>query len=159
MINFYIFVEGKKMTSFFNFFKKNAEEVTTQIEFSSQEIAVGVLLIEMARADFQQDESENQSIIDLLQKHFDLTPENSKLLFSQAEDNLNESVSLHQFTKDLHDNLDQDQKEEVITLLWKLAISDDNLDKYEDYLVRKIADLLYVSNSIVLKIKHQVFTK
>ena len=89
----------------------------------------------------------------------DLTPENSKLLFSQAEDKLNESVSLHEFTKDLHDNLDQDQKEEVITLLWKLAISDDNLDKYEDYLVRKIADLLYVSNSIVLKIKHQVFIK
>ena len=95
----------------------------------------------------------------MLQKHFDLTPENSKLLFSQAEDKLNESVSLHEFTKDLHDNLDQDQKEEVITLLWKLAISDDNLDKYEDYLVRKIADLLYVSNSIVLKIKHQVFIK
>ena len=51
------------------------------------------------------------------------------------------------------------QKEEVIALLWTLAVSDNNLDKHEDYLVRKIADLLYVSNSIVLKIKHQVFTK
>ncbi|MDC0586450.1 TerB family tellurite resistance protein [Gammaproteobacteria bacterium] len=147
------------MASFFNLFKSKKEELSTEAEFNSHQIAVGVLLIEMARADFHQDESENQSIVDLLKKHFDLTPEDSKLLFSLAEDKLDESVSLHEFTKDLHDILDHKQKEEVIALLWTLAVSDNNLDKHEDYLVRKISDLLYVSNSIVLKIKHQVFTK
>jgi|TARA_B110000495_G_scaffold24194_1_gene17181 uncharacterized tellurite resistance protein B-like protein len=147
------------MASFFNLFKSKKEELSTEAEFNSHQIAVGVLLIEMARADFHQDESENQSIVDLLKKHFDLTPEDSKLLFSLAEDKLDESVSLHEFTKDLHDILDHKQKEDVIALLWTLAVSDNNLDKHEDYLVRKIADLLYVSNSIVLKIKHQVFTK
>jgi|TARA_B110001454_G_scaffold37192_1_gene36721 uncharacterized tellurite resistance protein B-like protein len=147
------------MVSFFNLFKSKKEELSTEAEFNSHQIAVGVLLIEMARADFHQDESENQSIVDLLKKHFDLTPEDSKLLFSLAEDKLDESVSLHEFTKDLHDILDHKQKEDVIALLWTLAVSDNNLDKHEDYLVRKISDLLYVSNSIVLKIKHQVFTK
>lgn len=147
------------MASFFNLFKSKKEEISTEAEFNSHQIAVGVLLIEMARADFHQDESENQSIVDLLKKHFDLTPEDSKLLFSLAEDKLDESVSLHEFTKDLHDILDHKQKEDVIALLWTLAVSDNNLDKHEDYLVRKISDLLYVSNSIVLKIKHQVFTK
>jgi|TARA_B110000263_G_scaffold26272_1_gene20088 uncharacterized tellurite resistance protein B-like protein len=147
------------MASFFNLFKSKKEELSTEAEFNSHQIAVGVLLIEMARADFHQDESENQSIVDLLKKHFDLTPEDSKLLFSLAEDKLDESVSLHEFTKDLHDILDHKQKEDVIALLWTLAVSDNNLDKHEDYLVRKISDLLYVSNSIVLKIKHQVFTK
>tara|TARA_B110000438_G_scaffold208263_1_gene200056 strand:+ start:2668 stop:3111 length:444 start_codon:yes stop_codon:yes gene_type:complete len=147
------------MASFFNLFKSKKEEINTESEFNSHQIALGVLLIEMARADFDQDESENQSIIDLLRKHFDLTPEDSKLLFSLAEERLDESVSLHEFTKDLHDTLSHKQKENVIALLWTLALSDNNLDKHEDYLVRKIADLLYVSNSIVLKIKHQVFTK
>ena len=147
------------MASFFNLFKSKKEELSTEAEFNTHQIAVGVLLIEMARADFHQDESENQSIVDLLKKHFDLTPEDSKLLFSLAEDKLDESVSLHEFTKDLHDILDHKQKEDVIALLWTLAVSDNNLDKHEDYLVRKISDLLYVSNSIVLKIKHQVFTK
>ena len=147
------------MASFFNLFKSKKEELSTEAEFNSHQIAVGVLLIEMARADFHQDESENQSIVDLLKKHFDLTPEDSKLLFSLAEDKLDESVSLHEFTKDLHDILDHKQKEDVIALLWTLAVSDNNLDKHEDYLVRKISDLLYVSNSIVLKIRHQVFTK
>lgn len=147
------------MASFFNLFKSKKEELSTEAEFNSHQIAVGVLLIEMARADFHQDESENQSIVDLLKKHFDLTPDDSKLLFILAEDKLDESVSLHEFTKDLHDILDHKQKEEVIALLWTLAVSDNNLDKHEDYLVRKISDLLYVSNSIVLKIKHQVFTK
>ena len=147
------------MASFFNLFKSKKEELSTEAEFNSHQIAVGVLLIEMARADFHQDESENQSIVDLLKKHFDLTSEDSKLLFSLAEDKLDKSVSLHEFTKDLHDILDHKQKEDVIALLWTLAVSDNNLDKHEDYLVRKISDLLYVSNSIVLKIKHQVFTK
>ena len=147
------------MASFFNLFKSKKEELSTEAEFNSHQIAVGVLLIEMARADFHQDESENQSIVDLLKKHFDLTPDDSKLLFILAEDKLDESVSLHEFTKDLHDILDHKQKEDVIALLWTLAVSDNNLDKHEDYLVRKISDLLYVSNSIVLKIKHQVFTK
>ena len=83
------------MASFFNLFKSKKEELSTEAEFNSHQIAVGVLLIEMARADFHQDESENQSIVDLLKKHFDLTPEDSKLLFSLAEDKLDESVSLH----------------------------------------------------------------
>ncbi|MDC0185966.1 TerB family tellurite resistance protein [Gammaproteobacteria bacterium] len=147
------------MASFFNLFKSKKEEITPEAEFHSHQIAVGVLLIEMARADFHQDESENQSIVDLLKIHFKLTPEDSTLLFSLAEEKLDASVSLHEFTKDLHDTLSHKQKEDVIALLWKLAVSDNTLDKYEDYLVRKIADLLYVSNSIVLKIKHQVFTK
>ena len=44
-------------------------------------------------------------------------------------------------------------------MLWKLAMADQELDKYEDYLVRKIADLLYVSNTVVLRIRHEVTAK
>jgi len=36
---------------------------------------------------------------------------------------------------------------------------DEKLDRYEDYLVRKVADLLYVSNTVVLRIRHQVTAK
>ena len=48
---------------------------------------------------------------------------------------------------------------QIIEMLWRLALSDENLDKHEDYLVRKVADLLYVTNSIVLKIRHKVTDK
>ena len=44
-------------------------------------------------------------------------------------------------------------------MLWELAMADRELDKYEDYLVHKIADLLYVSNTVVLRIRHEITTK
>ena len=67
--------------------------------------------------------------------------------------------SLHEFTRTLHTKLTQTEKEKVIGMLWELAMVDQELDKYEDYLVRKIADLLYVSNTVVLRIRHEVTVK
>ncbi|GIS86954.1 MAG: hypothetical protein CM1200mP17_15220 [Woeseia sp.] len=50
-----------------------------------------------------------------------------------------DSVSLHEFTRTLHETLEPEAKEEIIEMLWRLAMSDDDLDKHEDYLVRKVA--------------------
>jgi uncharacterized tellurite resistance protein B-like protein len=56
----------------------------------------------------------------------------------------------------LHKSLDAEQKKDVIRLLWQVANADDQLDKYEDFLVRKVADLLYVPHSDVVRLKHEV---
>ena len=77
-------------------------------------------------------------------------------LFDKAEEIADNSVSLHEFTRTLHETLNDEAKNEIIEMLWRLALVDDSLDRYEDYLVRKIADLLYVSNSNVLRIKHEL---
>ena len=77
-------------------------------------------------------------------------------LFLEAEKIADNSVSLHEFTRTLHETLNEEAKNEIIEMLWRLALVDDSLDRYEDYLVRKIADLLYVSNSTVLRIKHDL---
>ena len=41
-------------------------------------------------------------------------------------------------------------------MLWQVALADDKLDRYEEYLVRKIAALLYVSPSDVVRMKYKV---
>ena len=110
----------------------------------------------MARADFDQAENENEVIKQLLKDHFDLNNQGTNNLFEEAENIADDSVSLHEFTRTLHETLEPEAKEEIIEMLWRLAMSDDDLDKHEDYLVRKVADLLYVSNTIVLKIRHKV---
>ena len=65
-------------------------------------------------------------------------------------------VCLFDFTRALHASLDEAQKLDVIRLLWQVAMADSKLDKYEDYLVKKVADLLYVPHSDVMRIKHEV---
>ena len=144
------------MVDFFNFFKSKKPEELGELSPNPIEMAIAVLLIEMARADFDQAENENEVIKQLLKGHFDLNNQQTHDLFNDAESVADDAVSLHEYTHALHKTLTQEAKEEVIEMLWRLAMSDENLDKYEDYLVRKVADLLYVPNSIVLKMRHKV---
>ena len=113
----------------------------------------------MARADFHQDEFEDKKITELLKVHFNLSHGEAQSLFEEGQKKADDAVSLHEFTRTLHTKLTQTEKEKVIGMLWKLAMADQELDKYEDYLVRKIADLLYVSNTVVLRILHEVTAK
>ena len=144
------------MVDFFNFLKSKKPEESGELLPNPIEMATAVLLIEMARADFDQAENENEVIRQLLKGHFDLNNEQTHDLFCEAMTVADDAVSLHEYTHALHKTLTQEAKEEIIEMLWRLAMSDNNLDKHEDYLVRKIADLLYVSNSIVLKMRHKV---
>jgi uncharacterized tellurite resistance protein B-like protein len=124
-----------------------------------QQLALASLLIEMARADFDESASEHAAIADLLASHFELTPEESQALLKRAQDESDSAVCLFDFSRALHESLDAEQRLEVIELLWKVALADNKLDKYEDYLVRKVADLLYVADSDVVRLKNMVLSQ
>ena len=121
-----------------------------------QQLALASLLVEMARADFDDSQEEHDLIIELLASHFELTEIEAVELLERASNSASEAVCLFDFTRALHKSLDGEQKQDVIRLLWQVAGADNKLDKYEDYLLRKVADLLYVSHSDVVRIKHEV---
>lgn len=156
LLNSFYYSNNQHIMDFFNFFKSKKPEESGELSPNPIQMATAVLLIEMARADFDQAENENEVIKQLLKGHFDLNNRQTDDLFDEAVSVADDAVSLHEYTHALHKTLTQGAKEEVIEMLWRLAMSDDNLDKHEDYLVRKIADLLYVPNSIVLKMRHKV---
>ena len=137
--------------------KSYAETATNPEE--RQQLALASLLVEMARADFDECHDEQSRIIDLLAAHFELSSAESLELLNRARNALDESVCLFDFTRALHESLDAEQKVGVIRLLWQVALADSTLDKYEDYLVRKVADLLYVPNSDVVRIKLEVMNE
>jgi len=119
-------------------------------------VALAALLVEMARADFDQTEDENAEIAALLAGHFGLSESESLALLQKAEVATDDSVCLHDFTRTLHTNLNPEERLKVIELLWMVALSDDKLDKYEDYLVRKVADLMHVPFSDVIRVRNAV---
>ena len=51
---------------------------------------------------------------------------------------------LYEFTQHINRQLDHEQKAHVVELLWQVAYADGDLDKYEEHLVRRIADLIHV---------------
>ncbi len=121
---------------------------------SALRMATAVLMLDVARADDVFDESEFDRVLELLQKHFRLPAEDAALLLNAAHEKADDSVSAYEFTKLLHEHLDEDEKARIVALLWKIAYADGRLDKYEDSFVLKISDLLHVSRGRVMRLKH-----
>ena len=116
--------------------------------------ATAVLMVDVARADYEFDADEFDSLLRLVQTHFHLPPEQAAALVNEADEKVDGLTSLHELTQLLHHNLDEREKAHVVGLLWKIAYADGRLDKYEDALVLKISDLLHVSRGKVMQLKH-----
>ena len=123
---------------------------------TSLELSVAVLLVEMARADHQLAEAEEATIRELLHEKFELTGDAAENLLHEARVVAEDSVSMHDFTRAIHEGMDYDEKQRVIEMLWRVALADRNLDKYEDYLIGKLGELLYVSRGDVIRLRHKV---
>ena len=117
-------------------------------------MATAVLMLDVARADHVFEESEFDRVLRLIEAHFDLSPEEAAELVNEAGDKAEDLVSVYDFTQLLHEHLNEDEKARIVSLLWQIAYADGRLDKYEDSLVLKISDLLYVSRARVMRLKH-----
>lgn len=117
-------------------------------------LATAVLMIDVARADHVFEESEFDSMLRLIESHFELSPEQAAALVNAAGEKADDMVSLFEFTQLLHKQLNETEKARIVSLLWQVAYADGRLDKYEDALVLKISDLLYVSRGRVMRLKH-----
>ena len=130
------------------------DTVTTEDREAAMRLATAVLMIDVARADYIFDESEFDQVLKLVEVHFRLTAEQAAELVVEASDKAENLVDIHEFTRLLHDYLTEDEKAQIVSLLWQIAYADGRLDKYEDSLVLKISDLLYVSRGRVMRLKH-----
>ncbi len=117
-------------------------------------LATAVLMIDVARADHVFDESEFDRLLQLVEAHFELTPEHAAELVNEAGNKADDLISVYEFTQILHKHLHEDEKARIVSLLWQIAYADGRLDKYEDALACKISDLLHVSRGRVMRLKH-----
>ena len=120
------------------------------------QVATALLLVEVERADFAENVTQRAATLRLLREHFGLSSHETALLVEQAAQTADHAASLHAFTRRLHEALTYDEKQAIVEMLWKVALADSELDKHEDHLVRKIADLLYVSHSDLIRIRNRV---
>ena len=117
------------------------------------QLAAAALLIELSRADYQQDREEQIAIEAALKKSFSITDEQLAVLIELAEEENQQATSLYEFTKLVKDNYSAEQRFELIKMLWEVAIADGEISKYEDQLIRKIADLIYLPHSDFIRAK------
>lgn len=119
-------------------------------------LATAALLVEMTRADHDVNEKERGAVSDAVQRVFNLAPEETQELVRLAEQEADGATSLFQFTSLIDKHFSMEQKKRVVEMLWRVAFADAHKDKYEEYLVRKVADLLHVSDVDFIRARHNV---
>lgn len=115
--------------------------------------AAAALLIEVAWADHEISEDELSAIQRALMTQFDLTETAAMEIVERSRAEHDESVGVHAFTRALVEALDESQRFELVTDLWRIAYSDADLDRFEEHTIRKISELLYVSHARFIEAK------
>jgi len=141
-----------------SFFEKHILDEMNQSDSAKQDalhLATATLLFEMAQADEMVESSEREAIQSLLANKFSLENKLAKELLELAADKSRQATSMQEFTRLLNEHFSQKEKQQMVKMLWEVALSDGVIDKYEDMFVRQMADLLYVSHSHFVKAKHE----
>ena len=138
-------------------FDKKIEEENEQ--FDTVQIAISTLMIQTAVYDGVFDEQEKSEILELIKRYFNFNEDQKLSLFKIAMKVNDDSNDMQQFTRVLNDNLSEEEKLNIIEMLWKIIISDGHIDDYENALIRKISGLLYISDRDVGQIKKKLITQ
>jgi len=88
-----------------------------------------------------------------LRQQFDLSADEVATAIAEAKARQADSVGVHSYTRTINDAWDEPRKFALVVALWRLALSDDELHRYEEHTIRRIAELLYVSHDRFIEAK------
>src|SRR6056297_2959249 len=106
--------------------------------------AAAILLIELAATDEGGDAAELRIIERAIRDHFGLAEREVDELLAEAGRLQRQSVSLHDFTRQLRAGLKPEGRSELVEWLWRVAYADGRLGHHEEHMIRRISDLLGV---------------
>ncbi|MBL6903756.1 MAG: TerB family tellurite resistance protein [SAR86 cluster bacterium] len=143
----------------FNFFKKNTSSQDLEQDSSFDiELVAYALAYEVAIADGAIDNDELARIKLGLENISIKLSQSTEELFQVIEGHTKNSVSFYEFVEDINSNFNKEQKLALIKLLWETAYADNVLEVNEERLIRRVADLIRIKSSLVLKLKEEVRT-
>ncbi|MGK0445548.1 MAG: putative tellurite resistance protein B-like protein [Bermanella sp.] len=128
---------------------------TQETPSDQTERAIAALMVEVALADDNIEAQEREKLPELLRQHTGLTTQECLGLIDSAEQEVDHAVSLYEFTQHLDKTLEIDKKCELVTRLWLISLADNEIDRYEEHTIRKIADLLHLRHSEFMQCKQK----
>ena len=140
------------MNFFKKIFQKDASEDLEIDEHGSIKACIA-LMLETSMADDLLDESEIKTLKATLINDFKLEETEIDELIEISKKNVDDSTSLYDFTRDINDNFESEERIKLIESMWKIAYADGNIDKFEEHIIRKVSNLIYVSHSGFIKAK------
>ena len=120
-------------------------------------IGIAALLIHAAKIDENYSEKEKKIVLNFIKKNLNENSsiENTMVEAEKLEENSNQLLNYTRIIKDSP----LKTKSEIIEQLWKILISDNNVDLYESNLMRRICGLIYFSDKESGEIKMRLIKK
>ena len=109
------------------------------------QVATAALIAEVMRLDGQE-AAERATFLAAVKRKFSLSDDEASTLVALAEAEAREAVDYYQFTSLINRAFSAEQKVHVVELMWQVAYADGTLSAHEQHVMRKIAELLYVSH-------------
>lgn len=144
-----------KLQKFFNQYLSETSESKIPLEHRLQ-LSSAALMVEIVHADEQVTKHEESKIRHLIKQRFELSETEIEDLVELAHNEKHQATDYYAFTSLLNEHYTQQQKIRLVEDFWQLAYADGHLDKYEEHLIRRLADLLHVPHQDFIRTKHKV---
>lgn len=129
---------------------KTEQEKTINFEI---ELTASVLAYEIARSDGDISDSELLILLEEIKKISSKVNKSEDMILDIVKEFSKNSISFHEFIEDINNNYSKKDKLLLIKFLWDIAYADKVLEVNEERLIRRIADLIYIKDIEVLKLK------
>ena len=116
-------------------------------------LATCALLLEMAHTDTEFSSEEQEAILKIMQKYFEISAEDAGTIIELAGQEREESLDLWQFTNLINLHFNRAEKLRVLEILWAVIYADGRVDMHEEYLMRKLSNLLNMDHSDMIQTK------
>jgi uncharacterized tellurite resistance protein B-like protein len=141
------------ITSFFESFLKPAKEDSSDTATDKLHLACAALLMELSVADHERKDEETAALRKILEETFHLKGKQLDELWELAHQEARSATSLYQFTSLINAGYGYEEKMRLLKHMWEVAYADGRVDRYEDHMIRKVADLLYLSHNDFIRMK------
>lgn len=139
------------------FFEKHCQTINNEDDIEHRlKLAATALLVEMMHVDHDINTQEESRLRGIMQTQFELDTAEIDDVLELASEKKHAAADYYQFTSLINQHYTQEQKIRLVEQLWQLAWADQHIDKFEEHLVRTLADLLHVPHRDFIQAKHRV---
>src|SRR5438128_9457902 len=116
-------------------------------------LATAAVLLETAYADGEFSPAEDGDVVGYLRRAFQLDDEAAQELIAEAAELRNRTIDHFALTNFIRKNATLAQRIDIVKTMWRIVYSDRKLTDYENYLARKLADLLGLEHHVMIEAK------
>jgi uncharacterized tellurite resistance protein B-like protein len=130
--------------------------VHARMQHDPLRLATAAVLLEIAYADGTFSPAEDGSVEGFLANRFGLAADETKQLLAAADEIPRKTVDHFALTHYIRKNTPLADRIEIVKTMWRVVYSDGKLTEYENYLVRKLADLLGLEHHVMIDVKSAI---